>query len=186
MLDIIRLIGNIFYPFVEGIRIIGVLIGISVLSSTEIGLENPSLFEDTRGNLIFSFNLKNTFNDKFKRLVEKGIPSGFVIEVSLRTTKTSLKASITNKIIYDYSRNKFLVYLQNNSTTSNLVINNIEEVKRVMNHISITFPKDGIKGEEVVIVVRAEPFFEYHEFSDIDPSRAIWGRKLNIELKYKL
>lgn len=186
MLDIIRLIGSIFYPLVEGIRIIGVLIGITALSSTEIGLENPRFFEDTKGNLIFSFKLKNTFNDKFQRLVERGITSGYAIDVSFQTTKILVNISITNKVTYNNSKNMFLVHLHRNATTKSITTSSIEEVKTIMNQINILLPKSGIEGEEVTVRIKAEPFFEYHEFSDIDPSRAVWGRKLNVELKYRL
>ncbi|MCX8029313.1 MAG: hypothetical protein N2712_04880 [Brevinematales bacterium] len=186
MIDLIRFIGSIFYPFVEGIRIIGILIGISVLSTTEVGVENPRFYETSKGNFEFSFSLKNAFNSKFKKLVEKGIPSGFIVGVSFSVSRVSFNWWITNKVIYDISKNKFVVYFQNNNKISTVSVNSIDEAEKLLAHFIISLPRDELLGEEVLVNINAEPFFEYYEFKDLDQSRAVWGRRLNITLKYRL
>lgn len=184
MLEFLRVLSGVFIPFVEGIRIIGFLLGVISLTTSSVSVQNLRFYEE-RDNIVFSFYLENAFNEKFQKLITSEIPSHLVFDIAFSVKGFYTNYVFTNSVFYSSYNREFRVSFYFMDRYLYYVSKNFDDVMYRMCSVFVRIPKD-MKGKDVNVRIVVKPICEYEGFNEGDVSKIIWGGVFSISLNYRL
>lgn len=183
-MEFLKILSGIFIPFIEGVRIIGFLLGIISLSYSNVSIHNPRFYEES-DEVVFSFYLDNALNEKFKKLIYSEMPSYLVFDIGFSSKSFNTNYVFTNSVIYSSYNGEFKVSFYNMGKKFYIVSRNFDEVRSKMCNIFVRLPRD-VRGENIRVRVLVKPLCEYEGFENYDVSRVVWGGVFSVEMSYRL
>lgn len=180
MLEVVKVLGSLFIPFIEGAKVILVLIGISTLNSTLLVIDNPRIVNEN-GKYFLSFVLKNAVNDKFRTLLNSEIPGYLIYKIEVYLPNSSTNIFITNSAYYNLKDGEYKVFY-NFVNPQTRKTKSISEVEDLLTKVKFEIP--GFAPGNTTVRVSVYPSFDYEGMSGQNASELIWGTEFKVKITY--